>query len=408
MIKSTLERWTRQQRILVVACVALAFAIKLALAWNTYGTNDILTWDVSSKREESGDGAALYRNGNRFPLRKGGILSQVYNHPPPVFLLLRTWRALERTTGVPMSFWMRATDAVADVGAVLALIALDAASPPILAVIALSPVAILVSGFHGNTDPLLLFFLVCTALAIRRGRPVEAGLLLGCALDIKFIAILLIPAILFHLQDWPRRVKFAGACAALVAATWAPYWALDPIAILRAVAGYSSVPGYWGISSILSSPRWPTSALLPIAGFYSAYGKYLVLGLVLLISWRMRRRPLYEAFAVILFTFLVLTPGFGVQYLCWLVPWLGIIPLRVAMLQQAVCGTFLFAVYTFWSGGIPWYFANSFEVGMWHGSSLRALEFCAWITVCICLFAVRSKPYPEVNLSPAAIPAPAR
>ena len=102
--------------------------------------------------------------------------------------LLRIWGFLEEHTGIPLRFWLRGTSSLADLGT-LALLYLAARSgtwpigAPLLCVIAGSPVAIFVSGFHGNTDPIMLFFIVASAFMMEVRRNIVAcGLLLGVAL----------------------------------------------------------------------------------------------------------------------------------------------------------------------------------------------------------------------------------
>jgi ammonia channel protein AmtB len=75
---------------------------------------------------------------------------------------------------------------------------------------------------------------------------------------------------------------------------------------------------------------------------------------------------------------MVFTPGFGVQYLAWLVPWAvaaGFVP---ALLWYSTSGVFLFAVYTYWSQQLPWYYANSLKMRDWGGSIVVA-EIGAWL-----------------------------
>src|SRR4051794_36493344 len=93
---------------------APGLTLKMVLAWNTYGTDDVRRWEVSAERFAAGDGLDMYKYGSSFELSDGQFISQVYNRPPPVLYLLRVWRATSHSTGIPMGFWLRSTDAVAD------------------------------------------------------------------------------------------------------------------------------------------------------------------------------------------------------------------------------------------------------------------------------------------------------
>ncbi len=68
------------------------------------------------------------------------------------------------------------------------------------------------------------------------------------------------------------------------------------------------------------------------------------------------------------------------QYLAWIVPWVVALGTRVTVAVYAACGLFLFAVYTFWSQGFPWYLADSNTVGDWRGGII-VLEVLAWLSI---------------------------
>ena len=51
-----------------------------------------------------------------------------------------------------------------------------------------------------------------------------------------------------------------------------------------------------------------------------------------------------------MFVFMSLAPGFGIQYLAWLVPWVVGLGAGVTITYYLASGLFQFLVYTFWSG----------------------------------------------------------
>ncbi len=79
--------------------------------------------------------------------------------------------------------------------------------------------AIFVSGFHANTDPIMLFFIVASAFVMESRRNlVGCGLLLGVAMEVKIIPVDLVPAILLMLPTYRRRGgSGAGASTSLSA-----------------------------------------------------------------------------------------------------------------------------------------------------------------------------------------------
>ena len=66
-----------------------------------------------------------------------------------------------------------------------------------LALFAVSPVSLMVSGFHGNTDPVMVMFLVLAAYMCLRNKPVLSGLFLALSCQIKIVPLLLVPVFFF-------------------------------------------------------------------------------------------------------------------------------------------------------------------------------------------------------------------
>jgi hypothetical protein len=66
-----------------------------------------------------------------------------------------------------------------------------------------------------------------------------------------------------------------------------------------------------------------------------------------------------HAIEIMLLMVLALAPGFGVQYIGWLIAFLPFaFSWRGAILMNAAISLFLFVTYTVWSGGWPWWFAD--------------------------------------------------
>src|SRR5947208_1857864 len=60
-----------------------------------------------------------------------------------------------------------------------------------LLIFALSPVSVMVTGFHGNTDPVMVLFLVAAAHGVIKQRPVWCGLLFALSCQVKVAPLLL-------------------------------------------------------------------------------------------------------------------------------------------------------------------------------------------------------------------------
>lgn len=111
-----------------------------------------------------------------------------------------------------------------------------------------------------------------------------------------------------------------------------------------------------------------------------------------------RRWSLFHQFGILLFGMLTLTPGFGIQYLAWLTPWLATLPWEIVAPYITASGLFCGAVYTYWSRGLPWYYADSNTTGDWRGW-LNLAGFATWLTVAFVLL--------RMSTAPIAAPEPA-
>jgi hypothetical protein len=93
-------------------------------------------------------------------------------------------------------------------------------------------------------------------------------------------------------------------------------------------------------------------------------------------------KPPFLQCAFLAFLFLSLSPGFGVQYLVWLVPWTAILTIREAVAFHTISGVFLFSYYNRAAHGLPWYSADSVATPVWYGTVVLLGLLC-WLTICL-------------------------
>ncbi len=369
------------RRIIALAAI-VALAAKVTIARTTYGTNDVSYWAWFLERLHESGGVGLYHstdpsNGTKF-----------FNHPPFMIRALQLMDRLTVTTGVPFPFWLRLPAIIADLGSLLLVWRLlaprlgRALSPLALVLLALAPPSIMIAGFHGNTDPVMIaFVLLALYLLDRRYPPWLAGIAFGMSLNIKIVPVIFVAAIVLNLPDLRRRLGFLVATGLTFLLGALPFLLQDPIFIVKQVFGYGSFSGYWGISRLLTRYLPPESWAIEA---YANQGKYVALGAVgvasLWLHLRHRDTSLFQQCGLLAFSFLALSPGFGVQYLAWLIPWVVVLGAPATALFYATSGLFLFLVYTYWSRAFPWYLADSVSVGMWEDPVIGFELFC-WATI---------------------------
>ena len=113
---------------------------------------------------------------------------------------------------------------------------------------ALSPVSLMISGFHGNTDPVMVMFLVLSAIAVLRNKPILSGLLLALSCQIKVIPLLFLPAFFFFWFARGRVLSFLLPFTAITLLLWSEPLTKFPILFLGNVLSYGSFWGIWGIT----------------------------------------------------------------------------------------------------------------------------------------------------------------
>lgn len=348
---------TRERRILM-AVIAAGVILRLLHVLTSLGSADSVTWTRNVIATE------------RFGILGAYLHDPGLNHPPLALAIARAMSEAGARVGVQFQDMFRLLQTLADVVTALALARL--AGLYAASLFTLSPAAIFISGFHCQSDPLMTMFLV---LAIVVRRPWLCGLLIGLAAGIKIIALIALPLLLLRFRGralW----QYGGAAAVTIALVFAPAVAETGTVVMRNVFGYTGLTVSWGLNYVL-----PTSPATRQALTY-----VLLAALVLLWLWELRRRSddrLQSArtIGIALLLVLVLATGFGVQYLFWILPFLALLLRRYeALAMHGVFSAFLFAMYTAWSGGWPWW------LGI-HSAGIAGVRWAVfvWIALAIAL-----------------------
>jgi len=139
-------------RVFLVLAAAGALAVKIVVAYNTYGTNDAITFEADIAKVESSGAEQLYRDG----VESQPGHWQPFSHSPPLIHGLLLLKKLENRSGLPVRFWLRVCCALADLACLGLLWKIGVRSQIGLLLTALAPVSLMISGFHVNTDLLLV------------------------------------------------------------------------------------------------------------------------------------------------------------------------------------------------------------------------------------------------------------
>ncbi len=175
------------KRIILLAAL-IALVAKLYCAGTTTGTNDTVFFYGFGKRINENGLAHTYKT------------VTIFNHTPLVGYYSALLQRIEPGTQMKMEllpFLLRLPGIIADFLAVFVLFRIRAITggPPwwAIGVFVLSPVAFMVSGFHGNVDSVLALLLLVAAWLALENKPALCGVALGLACNVKVAPLLLGP-----------------------------------------------------------------------------------------------------------------------------------------------------------------------------------------------------------------------
>jgi len=347
------------QRRLLLALIVLSFVARFAISACSIGTSDIPSFNRFAWSIDRDGLLATYRNDVEF------------NHPPIppywAWLAMRITRPLLHNPNpnlvwLAFAFVFRLPVILADAGSAWLLWkiwkkrASEIGALKTVALYAWCPAAILVSAYHGNTDPIYAFFCLLSVYFIEdRDAPFLGGLALAAAINIKLVPVLLILPLALSLRRWSDLFKFIGGLVPGVL-PFVPPLLFATSSFAHNALAYKSRMELWGIGYFLLAGA-PEGATPQAVIAYRDGGRYLLLALVVgwsLIARIWRRWNRYEIATVTFALFLVFAPGFGVQYLVILLPLMFAARPRIAAIYGLFAGLFLLATYfVFWDGEFP-------------------------------------------------------
>jgi len=338
-------------RIVLIAALA-ALVAKLYCAAMTVGTNDTVFF--------YGFGKIINQHGLAYAYGHYPI----FNHTPLIGSYAALLQRMEPGTQMKMEmlpFFLRLPGIIADFLAVFVLIRLrkKVGGPPWWAIglFALSPVAFMVSGFHGNVDSVLACLLLVAAWLAVEEKPALCGVALGLACNVKVAPLLLGPV--FFVWWWQRRAwrPFLLSASLVTLVGWAPALLGAPRAFLGNVLGYQGYWGIWGLSWCLKQMEQAGGETFQKIGFeqlttaqFAVMGvcKWLIISATCAIAWRRRNadgRGLFVSLAWVWVLFFVCAAGIAPQYFVWLAPLLLVAVPCWAAAVTAAASVFLFVFY---------------------------------------------------------------
>ncbi len=311
-----------------VACLIAAGAvIKVVVAFATYGQQfDIDSLALVNAVLRSPQRLHLYEIGNRWP------------YPAGYFPFDYLAGSFAYRTGLPfhgvVQLWPIAADCA------IAWLVQDELRRrghgervrlAATALVALGPMFVLVSGYHGQIDSVQTLLALGAVLVVsREGRPWVAGLLLGAAIAVKSPPVLLLLVLVPALPSAQARAQLIVPALAVPFVVTLPWLLTDFATTRESLTTYGGVPSLGGYSLIVepslvnaflfgerldpgAAVRWLTDHQNLIVGFGAA--------LAAVIAHR-RRLPVVTAVCLLYLAVWSFNPNGAYSYFLWGIPFL--------------------------------------------------------------------------------------
>lgn len=347
---------SRWPRVAFWAAMVIGAALRIYCVGFTNGTGDMDDWEDHAQQVHD-RGLIGYYHANSFE-----------NHPPFISEAASLMLQLSAGVQVPFRIPFRGLFVLFDAANALLLFKLLPAGRSrslATAIYWLSPAAIIISAYHGNTDTAVAFFLLLSMWLATRTRTFWSGAALGAGLWIKVPGVLAFPAFMIWFRSWRTRGIFALAAAATALSTYLPALIQDYRIVLKNVFGYrglilqtSTGDPLWGPSVLLFSTFapiqvWPEK-LLHVALFVLEQSWDIAIVAMLILMWLRRdRRAPGEVCATIAMGYVILlgfSDNWAFQYFAWSLPFWFFLPWRFSIPAVSLTSAYLYALHWFFSG----------------------------------------------------------
>ncbi len=349
--------------------VVLGLIGRTYLATATVGTPDVRIWTRHAHMVAQNGLIAHYS------------FDPTFNHPPVIAWAMGRVERLSRQLGIPFQAAYRVVIGLVDLGSAFLILRVMRDSRwryVACGAYCVAPVALVLAGMHGNTDPLVAACLLATTLLVSQRRAVAAGVLIGITASIKVPGVFAAPALAWALPRWRDRLVCALVALAIALPPYA--WAVSRtteftsgqlhgqlgsanfvIKRLFFYRGYlmaikGEPPEYiWGLKAFagrafgLGELDWPAWAR-----WWLEHSHVVALPSMLLFGFLRRRESSARGIAVTVAgtyaIFYALVETWATQYFAWSMPFWMLAGLPFAIASNALAGGYIYEFYAAFCG----------------------------------------------------------
>jgi hypothetical protein len=211
----------------------------------------------------------------------------------------------------------------------------------------LNPVTFILSSYHGNSDSALGLIILMSIYYLSRQNFLAAGLILGFGTWIKWIILMVAPALFFAVPEARNKLKFIASTAAISLAGYLWVLLAAPDILFKSILQYGGLmirnqSGFiWGMR-IFYEGRW--------LDYYIRHNREIIVVLIVLYAWLRRKRrsavemgkTVGESYCI----FYAATNFWAFQYLSWSTPFWIFLGAPIAGLLSVTAGGYIYLLYS--------------------------------------------------------------
>jgi hypothetical protein len=339
--------------------ILIGAALRAYCVISTNGTGDMDDWQDHAQQAHA-RGLIGYYHANAFA-----------NHPPLISEVSAFIWQLSVLTHIPFRILFRAPFALLDAGNMLLLFSLLPRNRWRYFTAAwywLSPAAIIISAFHGNTDTAVPFFILLSVWLITKQRTVSAGAATGAGFWVKLPGVLAVPALLLLFRSWRTRAIFLLAAALTALGAYLPALIQDYKIVCTNVFGYRGLilqtadgTPLWGpsvllFSTLLPIQAWPEAVLRPVLFLLEQSSSIAIAAILILVWMRKDRHSPIEVCVTIGMAYTILfgfSDYWAFQYFAWGLPFWFFLRWWFSIPAVTLTSLYLYSLHSLFCGN-PW------------------------------------------------------
>lgn len=223
---------------------------------------------------------------------------------------------------------------------------------------AINPVSLLVTAYHGQFEAITLFLLALSWYFWEFGRRIRSsGASLGLAILNKTWPVVFLPIVLLRLHNRRSQLIYLTLAAGIPIIAVLAYLIIfnaDPMPMLRRALTHRGVAGYWGPGAVLFPAAGRFPPIQPLADWLLLARNWLLVGGIVYALWVTRAQSALDATLTVLLCLFVLTVGFGIQWLVWLVPFALLAGEDRWLKVYSLAATFMLVIHLYGLHLYPW------------------------------------------------------